>query len=493
MFVKLIKHSWLAFRRAHYFEKSLGINLLKGFVVIILMFYLLMAGMGLPGILQDVAPNHKAHEIIFSGLIFIFMADLLTRYFIQNIPAQKISPYLHYPVSKNSIASFFITRAWFNIFNVFPLIFFMPFFAFSIIPNISHQAFWNIIVGVLVLSGLNHSLIFYLNSFSGVRYTTTIILILLITGFIAFSWFYTGMVLDFSLWMGNKFMYGSTEVFLVLIAIIIIMQFLAKRNLTKGFYHLLESGKETRISQKPTFAEKFFLKIPVFGKYWDLEWKLIMRNKRTKNNLYQYPLILPLVVIILSGDLAENVFYIAFLMLFIGSYGFYHLQFFLSWESRFFDYLASRKICFADFFKAKYYFYNILALFQFIILLPFLFYLNPFSIFVYISIMVYCIGVAFCIMMLTGIYHSTRIKPNQSSFMNFEGVSGTQFIMVFLILFTLIPVLAAGYIINDQYGVYLAMFATGFATWALHPLWIKKVSESFMKRKYSKLEKYRKN
>jgi len=494
MFIKLIKHSWIAFRRAHYFQKSLGIKLLIGFVVFIMLFYILMAGMALPGILQDIAPGQKAHEIIFSFLVFIFLADFFTRYFIQKIPAQKITPYLHYPVSKNSIASFFLARAWFSVFNVYLLIFFLPFFAFTIIPNISQQAFWYTIAGMLVLSGLNHSLVFFIKTNAGKSYTVKIFLILLIVAFAIYSWFYTGQVLNASLWLGNSLMNASAGVFAVLIVMIVFLQTLAKRNLKKGFYHLLESRQEEKISQKSTFAERLFLKVPVFGKYWDLEWKLITRNKRAKNNFYQFPVMFPLLILFFWWYPVDNIIQVlALLMLFVGSYGFFHLQFFLSWESRFFDFLASRNICFNDFVKAKFYFYSLLALIQFFIMLPFLFFIDVILILVYASVMIYTTGVGFFIMMYAGVNHSARIDPDQKAFFNFEGISGNQFLMIILVVLSIIPAMIIGYIVHADYGVYAVLLIAGIVSWAFHPVWIRKVADNFMKRKYSKLEKYRKD
>ncbi len=496
MFLKLLKHSFLAYRRSHFFEKSLYVKLLIGFVVFTLLFYILTIGMALPRILYENIPEQKPHNIIFSTLVFIMLADLLTRSFVQKIPSKNILPYFHLPISKNRLANFFIIKAWFNIFNFYLLVFFVPFFGFTILPNYSLDAFIFTITGILLLSGLNHSLTILLKSSQANNYYLKLILILLIILFALTGWFYSEYFFRASLWLGNSFMEGKISTFVFFIILIIFLQAKAKLNLKKGFYFLIESGQGQKIlkKNKNTFIERVFDKVPVYGKYWDIEWKLINRNKRAKNNLYQWPLIFPVLVFIFWWYSEENIIHmLALLILFVGSYGFFHLQYFLSWESRFFDFLASRKICFYEFFRAKFYFYSLMAFIQCLILLPIIIFINPLFVLVYLSIMLYTTGVAFCIMMYTGVNNSTRINPDAKAFFNFEGISGNQFLMILLVLFSIIPFIIIGHIIPLENGTFWTLLITGIIFWVLHPLWIKKITNNFYKRRHIKLETFRHN
>ncbi len=495
MFFKFFKHTLLAYRRAHFFEKNLTVNIIIGFAILFFLIYIMLAGMLLPHLLHDFFPGEKIHELVFKVLIFIMFGDLITRWFMQKIPAQNILPYFHYPISKNSIANFFIIRAWFNIFNIYLLVFFIPFFYYTIAFNVSGEAFLYSIAGIIVLSGLNHSLIIVLKTISIKNniIRTALMIIALVLAIIGY--FHYEQLFNISLLLGNSFMSGSKLTFAIFIISIICLQVLSKYNLKRGFYFLFEdSESKSTLLAGSTFMGGFFSKIPVYGKFWDLEWKLITRNKRSKNNFYQFPIMLPVLLFFFWWYPAETISnMLVFLMLFAGSYGFFHLQFFLSWESRYFDYIASKNINFKDFFKAKYYFYSCIALIQFLILLPFLYYINPFYVLVYFSIMTYTIGAAFCIMLFAGISHSTRINPNQKAFMNFEGISGIQFLMIFVIMCSIIPFLVIGHIINTDYGVYYTLIFTGIIFWITHPYWIKKAVNYFLGKKYIKLQKFREN
>ncbi len=494
MFFKLLKHSWLSYSRAHFFEKSFYIKLLVGFIMFFILLNMLMAGMTLPAILSEIAPKQEPHEIILSALIFIMLADLLIRWIFQKIPAKKISPYFHYPVSKKSLAAFFIARAWITFFNVYLLIFFIPFFSITVITGISKQAFVLVIAGIIALTGLNHSFIFLLKTLPEKNNVFRFVLLLIIAAFAVFSWFYTEHILYASLWLGNSFLSGSPGIFVIIAALIIFLQIQSKKNLQKSFYNLIEKRSEKKISQKITLAEKIFRKIPVYGKYWNLEWKLINRNKRAKSSLVQWPLMLPLLLILFWWLPENNIIHLpVFLIFFAGSYGFFHLQFFLSWESRFFDFLASKNISFNIFIKAKFYFYSLLALVQFIILAPFILLINPAYVFAYISVMTYSAGVIFCILMYAGINHSSRIDPNTKAFFNFEGVSSNQFLMIALVFFSIIPFIITGQIIPVKNATYWVLLLSGVLFWALHPVWIKKIVNNFIKKKYIKLEKFRKD
>ncbi len=495
MFFILLRHGWLSFVRAHYFERSLGIKLLLGFVVFISLWYIYMLGLALPNLLENLFPEEYPHEAFFSLLLFVYGSELLARLFFQKVPRQQAKNYLHLPVKKRSLAGYTLIRSWFSVYNFFLLVFLVPFFLQTLYGPVSPAAFWNALLGCFLISGLNHSLSMFIKTSTGWKPPALIAAGLLIAALILTGYFLLEQLMNFSGQLGLALMQGNGWLFSGLIMAILLFQYVNVKSLVKNFYTL--SDQSTKSSELPlygNFIERLLGKVPVYGVFWELEWKLINRNKRARNNFYQWPVFLPLLVymfIYIPHQAYSSM--TPMLMLFMGSYGINHLQYAFSWESRFFDYLASKNIPLDIFIQAKYYFYAMLALLQFFILVPFILWLNPTVLLLFTGLVLFAIGPAFCLLLYTGVGNSTRIDPNGRSFFNMEGTSGRLFISVFSIFFTLVPVYIVAWILpfGLMTGFSITAGITGLLFIVFNKRWVRATVTRFEQTKYRNLNKYR--
>jgi len=180
-------------------------------------------------------------------------------------------------------------------------------------------------------------------------------------------------------------------------------------------------------------------------------------------------------------------------MMAMGSYGFIHLQYVFSWESRFFDYIATRNIDITIFIRSKYLFYCLLACIQFVVISPFVLVLKPDMFGLLLGIFFYVLGPAYCLLFYTGLGNSTRIDPNKTAFFNFEGTSGTLFFTIILLFISILPFFLIGYMlpVPTTTGFSLATGFTGLAFILFNKVWISAISRNFLKNKYRNLSKYR--
>ena len=488
----LLQHGWLSFRRAHYFDRSMGVKVLMVFVGFIFIWYLAMAGALLPQLLGHVFPDKEPHHAFFSILLYLYAADLVTRFFVQSPPKQLISSYLPLPVSRNKLAGFILLRGWFSIFNIylFPLL--IPFFMRTLLFPVSSNAFWLALLGCFLLGSINHSLITWFKTWPG-RQARITALVIFIAGAGIGGGLYPSVFMDVSEQLGRAFIAGNPWAFMLPLAAVVFLQSLSKKGLVQSFYDWAGSG-HAKAPAGSSRLEKFFARVPVFGSYWELEWKLIMRNKRASGGIRQWPLAIigiPLFLYFAPDESSGQ--YIYLLVMVAGGYGFYHLQYAFSWESRFFDLIASRNTNLYRFIQAKYYFYTLMALSQILPMLILLGFAAPQMVLPMAGMFLYVTGVIFAFLFYTGVNNSTRIDPNKRASFNFEGTSGTLFMTILAAMFSVIFLMIIAFFLpfGMEESFALVTAATGLVFIMLHPKWLRATAKKFQRKKYHNLSKYR--
>ncbi len=490
MFFTFLQHAWLSFRRAHYFERSLGIKLIIGFVGISMLWYIHLLARILPGFLLEFYPDSPPHELYFSVLFFLFLSDQLMRLLGQKLPRHKIAPYLHLPIPRKKLAAYTLLRGWFSPFNIFLVLVSYPFLRLVIVPDYGQTAFWLTIIGMLLIAGLSHSIVIWAKSsekrgmvtwYAGLAVATVAAMV------------FSNEIKEASLSFGMALMSGNLAVFAALALLIIGLNYLALQNLHKS-YSLVVTPSTSKFHGSG-FMGRLFARMPEYGPYWDLEWKLLTRNKRPRANVYQWPFAILVVVAMISASFNEStmISFYPILLMFMGSFGFYHLQYSFSWESRFFDFIAVSSIDLRRFILAKYYFYSGAALLQFVLILPVVWYLQPAAVPMLFSLMLYATGPVFALLIYLGISNSTRLDPNKKAIFNFEGTSGILFVSILLIFVSLVPVAAVGMLLpwGNKTGIYVSTAITGLAFISTHKWWLSATARKFARKKYQNLNKYR--
>src|SRR5690606_16779605 len=60
-------------------------------------------------------------------LIYYFVGEFITRYFIQNLPALDVQPYMHLPIPRGKITHFLLGKSLVHVANIFVVVLFTPF------------------------------------------------------------------------------------------------------------------------------------------------------------------------------------------------------------------------------------------------------------------------------------------------------------------------------------------------------------------------------
>ena len=493
MYKTLLHHSWLGFRRSHHFERSLGTNFILAFVGFILILYMLGLGMMLPSLLDHYFPEQPIMYSFLSLLVFIYAGDFLLRFFMQKVPVQQIQPYLHLPFKRGILTRIIMAKSLLSIYNFYLFALLLPFFYRSLVLSGASQPFWLLLAGCFLLGSINHTLILFLKTRENKSIHFTIAIILIGAGLSIGLLFFREHLFAASKYVGQGFMYGNPWFFLATATTTVILHLLTTQGLQRSLYRLHEHTGTSKIANAGRI-ETFFQQIPAYGKYWLLEWRLLNRNKRASRGFRQWPLSIVFIIFFVfygREDLIQT--YMVFFLMFAGGYGFFHLQYVYSWESRFFDFIASKKMDMYTMIRSKYYFYLTLAILQTIIMTPIMYVIRPDLILPLIALMLYVTGPVFALLFHFGIGYSTRIDPDKKAYFNMEGTSGTQFVFILLVMLSYIPFMIVAYALPWRFEMALSLVVAiaGLTGLLTHPIWLRRAANKFTRKKYVQLAKYR--
>ncbi|MFN2394161.1 MAG: DUF5687 family protein [Bacteroidales bacterium] len=491
MYGKLISHSWQMFRRSVFFEKSMFAKGIIAFVIFFLVMNLYGLGRSLPVLLNEQFPDLAPAEWVYGVLPLFMLGDLFMRFFIQKVPAGQVMPYMHLPVSKSSLSGYRISRSWLHPINFYLLFFFYPFIQMTINPATSSQELG--LLGVFLLVGVNHSILMLIrtpgkeNKWLG--YLLVIVLLAMGVGYLLFP----EKIMDHSLQVFMAFVYAKPVAFLIPVFVIVVLQYIVYRQTIINFYQLYEAGEKVEKPAARNIIETLLASVPVYGPYWLLEWRLLLRNRRTKSSLYTF---LPMAVafalyagfrVTEPGQSGVAIVYI----LIAGGIGSMHLQHAFSWESYFFDYIASRDFPMEIFVRAKYYFYLLIGGIQFILISILLAFLNIDMMLFFAGMSLYSMGMGFYLYLRAGIRHSSRMDLQGNASFNMEGVSGMKMLMGMLQFFIILPLVIIGFLLPVSHGGALLPAIAGIIFLVSHRRWTRKLGQRMEARKYINLAIYR--
>jgi len=89
--------------------------------------YLVVLGVFLDKILEDVVKDVPAHITLSKVIIYYFLFSFVFRFFMQNLPTMEIVPYLHLRIKRKTLAWYMVFKSLFSFFNFMPFFLFLPF------------------------------------------------------------------------------------------------------------------------------------------------------------------------------------------------------------------------------------------------------------------------------------------------------------------------------------------------------------------------------
>lgn len=453
MIVQFIRWEILKSVRSTSYARSLLVGLFLLFVGLLLLSYVLLLGLALKPIIVEGLGQEDAVLFLNKSMIFFFLFEILYRYFIQRLPVIELESLLHLPISKDKIIHFLLVRSFISPLNIMAALLFGPFA-------------WTEI---------------------GERYGVGA----------AYTWFFTIMLTSWSihwimLWFKQRFedsLMGVVVLFLVLLAgsgstyfgfydpgtifapifsfalespiplIFMLGVFVCAYVLCFGYYRRhayledLMEGEDIRFANQ-SFG--MFLRFGLIGEMADLEWKLIIRHKKSRTYLMlcAFFLLYGLLFYINPAFQAEDGF--SYMFIFVGSFitGVFVLQYgqlFLSWNSSNFDFFLKLSGGMEALVRGKYLLFIAISCLCFLLSVPYV-YFGWDILFIHIATFLFNMGVTIHLVIYLAIWKPKPMDLSKGAMFNYEGVGIAQFLMI-------IPLILAPYVVFVPFSLLISDYA----------------------------------
>jgi Family of unknown function (DUF5687) len=485
MYRTFFQHQWKYFCRSRSFEKNIVIQIVSILLGLYFLCGTFITGSSLKSILEQQYGSQNIIPAFYKITFYYFFFDIIIRFLWQELPSFVIQPYLVKNIKRKQLITFLNVHSLLTIFNIIPFLLFVPF-----IVSVIFKLDGNIIGVALVISLAaicigNHFWILFIK-----RQTNNHV------------WIIAFILILFLLYILNYFKIISTNflleiIYARLLGVIPIIYCIA------GFYfnnkllqnHFYFENTSISAGQQIFIKNKLLQKITANGIFFNLDFKLILRNKRPKSMLMASLIFLFYGLLIFKGNAiekGETGLPLLSSVLIVGLFSINYSQFIFSWQSSYFDGLLTYKINLKDYIKNKFSLITILCSIYFL-LASFYILIDWRIIFILAAAYLYCIGVLPVIAIYLGTYNYKSLDISKSSSFNYQGTGAAQWIysLLFLLIGIIIYVPLHVYY-SPWYGV-AGVGCMGFINLLLQKWWINILSNKFQKNKYKILEGFREN
>lgn len=491
MISTFLQHELKAFWRSKNTGKSIAVRVVMAVLILYLLANVLVVGFFLDKILSEVFPEQDMIPA-FSGIIFYYyLFDLLTRLQLQELPTLRVQPYLLLPVKRNTVVGYLTTTGLFTVFNLWPLILFVPFTCKIIVHENGAVAAMAVIVAIIGLTIFNNYLALYIKRKSNLNGWIFLVAaaVLILIGLADFSWH----LFSIRTWSGYFFGHVIGQpVWAILPVLLAGVMFIVTFSYLKSNLYLEELGSKKASAYKSSTEIPF---LGYFGSVGDLvanEVKLILRNKRPRSSIVMSLFFVGYGLIFYNNPQLKHNSGIqlipALLMtgIFIINYG----QFMFAWQGSHFDGILVSHVKYEDFIKAKFLMFTTISTVLFILTIPYVYYgwdilLNHFVMYLW------NIGVSTTIVLFFANRNYRRIDLSKGASFNWEGVGGTQWLLS-------LPLLLGPYVIylpfsalGHKYAGLIALGIIGLVFVLSRSFWIKQLEKDFYERRYTIAEGFR--
>ncbi|WP_316810373.1 DUF5687 family protein [Pedobacter heparinus] len=484
-----LEHQWKAFWRSRNHKGSLATQI----VLLFFMLYFLAAaiglGFGMGHFLSQLFPKQDLIKSFNGIILYYFALDLLLRFQLQELPTLSIIPYLHLKITKSNIISFLNIKALFSAFNLWPFLLFLPFCLTRIVVQYGGLVTLLYIVAILSITFFNNYFVLYLKrkSISNIFYTVAGLA--LIAAFAVLEYYKI-----ISIMSGSNAIFQTiarlpvTGLFFSGMAIVVfkINSAYLRSNL---YVEELSTATEKKVSTDYPFLNRFGRT----GELAALELKLILRHKRSRVSFFMGFLFLFYGFIfykenVIAADAFGQMMFGAIFMTGISilMYG----QFMFAWQSAHFDGLLSNKINFKDFIKAKFLLFTI-GCTLITLLASFYGLLSPKLLLLHVTAYLYNVGFGTVVVLYLANFNYKRIDINKSATFNYQGISATQWLLMFPYALTPILIYLPFGLLDRPYSGLITVSVFGLAMILMRGYWINFITKKFKQQRYKIAEGFR--
>ncbi len=464
MFFTLMRLQYLKSVRSTSFAKSALATGFLVFIALLLLSYVFMAGLFLGRIVDEFAAGQDPIAFLNSFLIYFFLGEFMYRYFVQKLPVVDLESLLHLPIGKKKIVSVLLLRSFLSPLNIIALLLFLPFGVEAVQEDFGVLGLISWLGTLLCLSwSLHWFMLWFKQRFedSLIGLGVVFLVVLLSGGSTYLGWFNVGALLA-------PFFSAATLSILPLVGSLVLLGLVY--TISYRFYlshaYLEELGEE---EEYRVAGQSFglFSRFGMAGELANLEWKLILRHKKSRTYLMLSAFFLLYGLMFYTNPVYQSETGISPFYIFVGVFitGIFMIQYgqlFLSWNSANFDFFIQRKGGLEALVRGKYLLFLSISGVCFLASVPYV-YFGWEILLVHLATFLFNCGVLIHVIIYVALWKPKPMDLNKGAMFNYEGVGAAQFLIILpLMAGPYLVYLPFSYLINDYAGL-AALGLTGLA------------------------------
>lgn len=480
--------SWKQFSRSSRFKTGLVSKIFIGFAFLFLLVQAGAFSYFIIEVFQTEAPEKLPIELFNSGLFYALLILTVMRVFFQRQSILSLQPFLHLPIKRITLIKFILFDSALTFFNLITLVLVLPFFFRAVIPHAGATSAlsWLLTFTVLMIFTNYLAAWFRFQLTNNLQVVAIIILLGLSLGLLEYLHIISLAGLSESFFNASLHSLWPIlcTVFLAA-AIIAVNVFYLKTHLYLNAGPQKTGGKEkkqTTVKRTPQLYKELL----------KLEFRLLRRNKRTRQNYYVLFSATIYCVLMINITSSEAPGYLFFFQLFaIGNFIVQTGQLLLSYESIFFDKLLTINMSMKQYYHYKWVLYSTSCVAYFILILPFYFVLpEKIQISTLTASLIFNLGITTSCTLFLSLFGPKYFDLDGNVSFNFQGVSFkffywilpvTGLFLLLRIVFKLPPNIVYVFVSGGLGVVFLLLM----------PFILKNINTLFLKRKYFIVERIR--
>jgi hypothetical protein len=485
-----LKHQWKEMQRSSIWQKNIALNIVLGFLILLMLLYLLMLGLFIDKILTELYPDDDPVSIFNGVLIYYLGFEFFIRFFMQNLPTLNVEAYLHLPVRKSSIVHYVAVKSVFAIGNYLSWLVIFP-FAFKVIaPAYSTGTAWIYILALVMLVFTNNFLATYIKRQLVGNAVIVGVFGMILVSFVLLDYFQVISVSQFSAAAFGRLLQQPWLVVvpagLLILAYMMNYWFLRSRLYPEE----VMLKKEKKID---SLSDIRYLKaLGITGQLISLDLRLIWRHKRTRSMVFMAPLFLGYGLFFYTIPVYRETYsFLIFVGIFMtGGMMLNYLNYCFGYESNYFDNILANYKDYDRYIRTKFIFALVIASACYVLTIPYIFFGTDIFILNTMTFL-YNIGFLSYLLLFISTYSTKRMDLSKGAAFNYQGLGATHWLSMlpaFLLpVFIYLPFSWAGY---PRAGM-LFIGALGVAGLLFSRPLLSIIIRQFKKRRYAMAEGFR--
>ncbi len=480
---------WKKTWRSQRMGTGIAARIFMGFFVFYFGAIFLALGMFFPEIAEETSEGVDTIFILHRYVFYYLLFELIMRVIFQEVSEVQFRQLSLLPINKSKIVHYILGGTGLSIFNLLPLVFIIPAAFSTIQPVYGWLAALLWLLSMVCLLLFNNYLALQIKHWVSSNPIYYLGLVGVVAGVFLVDYFeFLPLSVGFNELLKTVVQYYATV--LLFAALSIGMYMLVFKRMLGQAYISGELKKSDSFFEKLNFdaiGDRGF-----FGLVAQLNLRLIFRNKRIRTQVIFGGLFLLYGLYLYSGDRYGPTFLLFWGLYMTGIIVLSFAQYIWSYQGDYFELVNTLPMPIKDYIRAQ---YNFLIVASVVTTVPSMLYyfMNPDIPKINLAAFFFNIGVNIPILLGAAVYNKKKLQTNTAGTFNMQGISGTQFLFIFVVL--LLPIF-----------IYLPFSFTGFQNTGLlvvgglgllgllcRPLLIKGIAALFNEKKYGLTEGFRSN